>query len=161
MIAHMLNIAVGLTFSGGFLDLFLFGILQGNAKTSWVRIIPVGIIYFILYYVIFTFLIKKFDLKTPGREDDDVETKLYTKADVNARKEGQKTSETGSKDAISEMITEGLGGKKNISDVDCCATRLRITVYDTERVNDEILKQTGSRGIVKKGRGFRLFTDRM
>lgn len=58
MIAHMLNIAVGLTFSGGFLDLFLFGILQGNAKTSWLRIIPVGIIYFILYYVIFTFLIK-------------------------------------------------------------------------------------------------------
>ena len=156
MIAHMLNIAVGLTFSGGFLDLFLFGILQGNAKTSWVRIIPVGIIYFILYYVIFTFLIKKFDLKTPGREDDDVETKLYTKADVNARKEGQKTSETGSKDAVSEMITEGLGGKKNISDVDCCATRLRITVYDTERVNDEILKQTGSRGIVKKGQGVQI-----
>ena len=156
MIAHMLNIAVGLTFSGGFLDLFLFGILQGNAKTSWVRIIPVGIIYFILYYVIFTFLIKKFDLKTPGREDDDVETKLYTKADVNARKEGQKTSETGSKDAISEMITEGLGGNKNISDVDCCATRLRITVYDTERVNDEILKQTGSRGIVKKGQGVQI-----
>ena len=156
MIAHMLNIAVGLTFSGGFLDLFLFGILQGNAKTSWVRIIPVGIIYFILYYVIFTFLIKKFDLKTPGREDDDVETKLYTKADVNARKEGQKTSETGSKDATSEMITEGLGGKKNISDVDCCATRLRITVYDTDRVNDEILKQTGSRGIVKKGQGVQI-----
>ena len=156
MIAHMLNIAVGLTFSGGFLDLFLFGILQGNAKTSWVRIIPVGIIYFILYYVIFTFLIKKFDLKTPGREDDDVETKLYTKADVNARKEGQKTSETGSKDAVSEIITEGLGGKKNISDVDCCATRLRITVYDTERVNDEILKQTGSRGIVKKGQGVQI-----
>ena len=156
MIAHMLNIAVGLTFSGGFLDLFLFGILQGNAKTSWVRIIPVGIIYFILYYVIFTFLIKKFDLKTPGREDDDVETKLYTKADVNARKEGQKTFETGSKDAVSEMITEGLGGKKNISDVDCCATRLRITVYDTERVNDEILKQTGSRGIVKKGQGVQI-----
>lgn len=156
MIAHMLNIAVGLTFSGGFLDLFLFGILQGNAKTSWVRIIPVGIIYFILYYVIFTFLIKKFDLKTPGREDDDVETKLYTKADVNARKEGQKTSETGSKDTVSKMITEGLGGKKNISDVDCCATRLRITVYDTERVNDEILKQTGSRGIVKKGQGVQI-----
>ena len=92
MIAHMLNIAVGLTFSGGFLDLFLFGILQGNAKTSWLRIIPVGIIYFILYYVIFTFLIKKFNFKTPGREDDDTETKLYTKADVNARKEAGKAA---------------------------------------------------------------------
>ncbi len=90
MIAHMLNIAVGLTFSGGFLDLFLFGILQGNAKTSWLRIIPVGIIYFILYYVIFTFLIKKFNFKTPGREDDDTETKLYTKADVNAEKKPEK-----------------------------------------------------------------------
>ena len=156
MIAHMLNIAVGLTFSGGFLDLFLFGILQGNAKTSWMRIIPVGIIYFILYYVIFTFLIKKFDLKTPGREDDDVETKLYTKADVNARKEGQKAAGTTSADPVSEMITEGLGGKKNISDVDCCATRLRITVHDVARVNDEILKQTGSRGIVKKGQGVQI-----
>ena len=90
MIAHMLNIAVGLTFSGGFLDLFLFGILQGNAKTSWLRIIPVGIIYFILYYVIFTFLIKKFNFKTPGREDDDTETKLYTKADVTREKKPEK-----------------------------------------------------------------------
>ena len=156
MIAHMLNIAVGLTFSGGFLDLFLFGILQGNEKTSWLRIIPVGIIYFILYYVIFTFMIKKFDFKTPGREDDDTETKLYTKADVNARKEAGKTAgaaTTTSDDPVSELITMGLGGKKNIVDVDCCATRLRITVADPERVRDDILKQTDSRGIVKKGQG--------
>ena len=115
MIAHMLNIAVGLTFSGGFLDLFLFGILQGNAKTSWLRIIPVGIIYFILYYVIFTFMIRKFNFKTPGREDDDTETKLYTKADVNARKEAGKTAGAAaatSGDPVSELITRGLGGKK-------------------------------------------------
>ena len=159
MIAHMLNIAVGLTFSGGFLDLFLFGILQGNAKTSWLRIIPVGIIYFILYYVIFTFLIKKFNFKTPGREDDDTETKLYTKADVNARKEAGKAGEAAgstSADPVSEAITAGLGGKKNISDVDCCATRLRITVHDAARVNDDILKTTGSRGIVKKGQGVQI-----
>ena len=95
MIAHMLNIAVGLTFSGGFLDFFLFGILQGNAKTSWVRVIPVGIIYFFLYYFIFKFMIKKFNFKTPGREDDDTETKLYTKADVNA---GKETRAAGSED---------------------------------------------------------------
>ena len=154
MIAHMLNIAVGLTFSGGFLDLFLFGILQGNAKTSWLRIIPVGIIYFILYYVIFTFMIRKFDFKTPGREDDDTETKLYTKADVNARKEAGKAAgeaATNSADPVSELITRGLGGKKNIVDVDCCATRLRITVAQPDRVRDELLKQTDSRGIVKKG----------
>ena len=156
MIAHMLNIAVGLTFSGGFLDLFLFGILQGNEKTSWLRIISVGIIYFILYYVIFTFMIKKFDFKTPGREDDDTETKLYTKADVNARKEAGKTDSatvTTSNDPVSELITMGLGGKKNIVDVDCCATRLRVTVAEPERVRDDLLKQTDSRGIVKKGQG--------
>ena len=158
MIAHILNIAVGLTFSGGFLDLFLFGILQGNAKTSWLRIIPVGIIYFFLYYFIFSFLIKEFDFKTPGREDDDTETKLYTKADVNARKEAgkEKAGNTGAADPVSEAITQGLGGKKNISDVDCCATRLRITVHDAARVNDEIIKTTGSRGIVKKGQGVQI-----
>ncbi|MCR5525764.1 MAG: glucose PTS transporter subunit IIA [Lachnospiraceae bacterium] len=148
MIAHMLNIAVGLTFSGGLIDLLLFGILQGNAKTSWMLIIPVGIVYFLLYYFIFSFLIKKLDLKTPGREDDDVETKLYTKADYKAKKAGES-----SEDALSETITNGLGGKANISDVDCCATRLRITVKDSDRVNDAILKGTGASGVVHRGNG--------
>lgn len=157
MVAHMLNIAVGLTFSGGFLDFFLFGILQGNEKTSWMRVIPVGIIYFILYYAIFTFMIKKFNFKTPGREDEDAETKLYTKADVNARKEGnQTTSNEAHMDPVSALITKGLGGKANISDVDCCATRLRITVEDAGKVNEDILKQSGSRGIVKKGQGVQI-----
>ena len=154
MIAHMLNIAVGLTFSGGFLDFFLFGILQGNEKTSWMRVIPVGIIYFFLYYFIFKFMIKKFDFKTPGREDDDTETKLYTKADVNARKEAQKGENTeAGADSVSEAITRGLGGKKNISDVDCCATRLRCTVKDAALVNDGVLKATGASGVVHKGQG--------
>ena len=152
MIAHILNIAVGLTFSGGLLDFFLFGILQGNEKTSWMRVIPVGILYFFLYYFIFKFMIKKFDFKTPGREDDDVETKLYTKADVNARKEAQNDG-AASEDAMSEAITRGLGGKKNISDVDCCATRLRCTVHDAARVSDSILKATGASGVVHKGNG--------
>ena len=154
MIAHILNIAVGLTFSGGLLDFFLFGILQGNEKTSWLLVIPVGIVYFLLYYFIFSFLIKKFDFKTPGREDDDTETKLYTKADVNARKAAKDTKASDDKAAVDELsqtISRGLGGKANISDVDCCATRLRITVHDAARVNDDILKTTGSRGIVKKG----------
>ena len=152
MIAHILNIAVGLTFSGGLLDFFLFGILQGNEKTSWMRVIPVGILYFFLYYFIFKFMIKKFDFKTPGREDDDVETKLYTKADVKARKEAQNDG-VASEDAMSEAITKGLGGKKNISDVDCCATRLRCTVHDAARVSDSILKATGASGVVHKGNG--------
>ena len=153
MIAHILNIAVGLTFSGGLLDFFLFGILQGNEKTSWLLVIPVGIIYFFLYYFIFKILILKFDLKTPGREDSDTETKLYTRADVNARKENQNNKETTSNDSISEAITRGLGGKKNISDVDCCATRLRCTVKDASLINDGVLKATGASGVVHKGNG--------
>ena len=151
MIAHILNIAVGLTFSGGLLDLFLFGILQGTAKTSWLRIIPVGIIYFLLYYGIFKFLILKFDLKTPGREDEDTETKLYTKADYNAAKEsGVKGAE------VSALITAGLGGKANIEDVDCCATRLRCTIKDPEKVQEALLKQSGSRGVILKGKGIQV-----
>lgn len=154
MIAHMLNVAVGLTFSGGFLDFFLFGILQGNEKTSWLRVIPVGIIYFLLYYFIFKFMIRKFDFKTPGCEEDDVETKLYTKADVNARKAAAgEVQASDSEDPVSEAITRGLGGKKNISDVDCCATRLRCTIHDASRVNDSILKATGASGVVHKGNG--------
>ena len=155
MIAHMLNVAVGLTFSGGFLDLFLFGILQGNEKTSWLRIIPVGIIYFFLYYGIFTFMIKKFNFKTPGREDDDEETKLYTKADVNA-KNATNTTTSNSTDPVSETITRGLGGKANITGVDCCATRLRLTVVDSSKVNEALIKSTGSRGIIIKGQGVQI-----
>lgn len=154
MIAHILNIAVGLTFSGGLLDLFLFGIFQGNDKTSWLRIIPVGIVYFILYYVIFSFLIKKFNLKTPGREDDAGEVKLYTKADVNTRKAKETDAEgAASEDELSKDITMGLGGKKNIDTVDCCATRLRCTVVKPELVNDAALKATGASGVIHKGNG--------
>ena len=157
MIAHILNIAVGLTFSGGLLDLFLFGILQGNDKTSWFRIIPVGIIYFILYYVIFSFLIKKFNLKTPGREDDAGEVKLYTKADVNARKaKGNNADGVAVEDELSRDITRGLGGKKNIDTVDCCATRLRCTVINPDLVNDAALKATGASGVIHKGNGVQI-----
>ena len=157
MIAHILNIAVGLTFSGGLLDLFLFGILQGNDKTSWFRIIPVGIIYFILYYVIFSFLIKKFNLKTPGREDDAGEVKLYTKADVNARKaKGNNADGVAVEDELSRDITRGLGGKKNIDTVDCCATRLRCTVINPDLVNDAALKATGTSGVIHKGNGVQI-----
>ena len=161
MIAHMLNIAVGLTFSGGLLDFFLFGILQGNEKTSWMLVIPVGIVYFLLYYFIFSFLIKKFDFKTPGREDYDTETKLYTKADVNERKAAKDVKNSDEKagtvaDELSQTISRGLGGKANISDVDCCATRLRITVIDPDKVNDALLKSTGASGVVHKGQGVQI-----
>ena len=155
MIAHMLNIAVGLTFSGGFIDLFLFGILQGNAKTSWLLIIPVGIIYFLLYYFIFSFLIKKLNLKTPGREDDSEETKLYTKADYKAKQAGE-AGALSAADELSDQIMKGLGGKKNISDVDCCATRLRCTVNKPELVNKALLKSTGASGVVTNGQGVQI-----
>ena len=161
MVAHILNIAVGLTFSGGLLDLVIFGVLQGNAKTSWLRIIPAGIVYFLLYYVLFSFLIKKFDLKTPGREDDDEETKLYTKADVNARrteaKEGESCSQAeNSKDSRSAAIVMGMGGRKNITSVDCCATRLRCSIADSSLVDEKLLKSTGAVGVIVKGQGIQI-----
>ena len=161
MVAHILNIAVGLTFSGGLLDLMIFGVLQGNAKTSWLRIIPAGIVYFLLYYFLFSFLIKKFDLKTPGREDDDEETKLYTKADVNARrteaKEGESCSQAeNSKDSRSAAIAMGMGGRNNITSVDCCATRLRCSIADSSLVDEKLLKSTGAVGVIVKGQGIQI-----
>lgn len=148
MLCHILSITVGLTFSGGFIDLALFGILQGNEKTSWLLIIPLGIVFFLVYYFVFTFLIKKFNFKTPGREEGDQETKLYTKADYNARKE-----QGGGEDQVSAAIAQGLGGAANISDVDCCATRLRCTVHDASKVDQQLLKSTGAAGIIQKGQG--------
>ena len=154
MIAHMLNIAVGLTFSGGLLDFFIFGILQGEAKTSWMYVIPVGIVYFFLYYFIFRWMILHFGFKTPGREDDDEETKLYTKADYKAREGAGSAagSETGF-DAKSAAIAKGLGSKRNITSVDCCATRLRCSVADASLVDEKLLKATGAVGVIVKGTG--------
>ncbi len=152
MIMHMCGVGVGMTFSGGFIDMFLFGILQGNAKTSWIWIVIVGIVYFIFYYFLFSFLIKKLDLKTPGRDKQE-EIKLYTRADVDVQKKGKQKSP---EDVVSAGILTGLGGKKNISAVDCCATRLRCTVIDGKLVDDGILKTTGARGVVHKGNGVQI-----
>lgn len=151
MLMHVFNVGVGMTFSGGLIDLFLFGILQGNAKTNWIWVVIVGVFYFVVYYVLFSFLITKLDLKTPGRDDSE-EVKLYRRSDVEARKKG--AADVGSaEDELSTAICHGLGGKKNISDVDCCATRLRCTVYKAELVNDALLKSTGASGVVHKGNG--------
>ncbi len=154
MLMHVFGVGVGMTFSGGLIDMFLFGILQGNAKTSWIWIVIVGIGYFAVYYLLFRLLISKLDLKTPGRDDSE-EVKLYRRSDVDARKKGvaggpEAVSE---EDALSAAICRGLGGKKNISDVDCCATRLRCTVHKSELVNDAALKSTGASGVVHKGNG--------
>ena len=150
MLMHMLNVGVGMTFSGGLIDLFLFGILQGNAKTSWINIVFVGIAYFAVYYFLFSFLIKKFDFKTPGREDnDDAEVKLYTRADVNAKKDGQNASQGDADDQLSALILQGLGGGENLTDLDCCITRVK----DPSKVNEGMLKASGAAGVIKKGNG--------
>lgn len=151
MLMHILNVGVGMTFSGGIIDLVMFGILPGAAKTSWYWIPIVGVGYFVVYYFLFKFLILKFDLKTPGRDDSE-EVKLYTRKDVNARKEGG----NGGDDARSEAILNGLGGKKNVVDVDCCITRLRCTVNKPELVNEALLKKTGAAGVIKKGQGIQV-----
>ncbi len=152
MLMHVFNVGVGMTFSGGLIDMFLFGILQGNAKTNWIWIVIVGIAYFAVYYFLFTFLITKKDMKTPGRDDSE-EVKLYRRSDMEAKKAGAAAA---SEDTLSEGITRGLGGKKNISDVDCCATRLRCTVHKAELVDDAALKATGASGVVHKGNGVQI-----
>ena len=148
MLMHILNVGVGMTFSGGLIDLTLFGILQGNAKTHWIWIVVVGVVYFVVYFFVFSMLIKKMNLKTPGREDDDEETKLYTRSDVNAKNAASNNS-----DAQSALIAKGLGGSANLSDVDCCATRLRVTVHDASKVDQAILKASGAAGVIVKGNG--------
>lgn len=148
MLMHILNVGVGMTFSGGLIDLTLFGILQGNAKTHWIWVVVVGVVYFVVYFLVFSTLIKKMNLKTPGREDDDEETKLYTRSDVNAKNAAANNS-----DAQSALIAKGLGGSGNLCDVDCCATRLRVTVHDASKVDQAILKASGAAGVIVKGNG--------
>ena len=154
MLMHIFEVGVGMTFSGGIIDLTLFGIIQGNAKTNWIWVVIVGIVYFIVYYLLFHFLIVKLDLKTPGRDDSE-EVKLYRRSDVEARKNAGK-AEANEVDELSKAICNGLGGKKNISDVDCCATRLRCTVHRAELVSDEMLKTTGASGVIHKGNGVQI-----
>ncbi|MDO5520607.1 MAG: glucose PTS transporter subunit IIA [bacterium] len=157
MLMHIFNVGVGMTFSGGLIDMTLFGIMQGNAKTNWIMIVIVGIGYFFVYYFLFLFLIKAFNYKTPGRGEEE-EVKLYTRADVNAAKEEKKGTGKSSDDTnkVSALITKGLGGMENISDVDCCATRLRCTVHDSNKVNEDMLKESGAAGVIKKGQGVQI-----
>lgn len=154
MLMHILNVGVGMTFSGGLIDMTLFGVLQGNAKTHWIWIVVVGLIYAVVYYFVFYFMITKMNLKTPGREPDDVEPKLYRRSDVNEAKAAKaKGADKRASDVVSAMILKGLGGKENLSDVDCCATRLRVTVNDASKVTDDMLKASGASGVIHKGNG--------
>ena len=134
MLMHMLNVGIGMTFSGGFLDFFLFGILQGNTKTSWLHVIPVGILYFIVYFIVFRVMILKFNYQTPGHEKDNA-------APVN------------NADNKSQQILDGLGDLENISDLSCCATRLRVTLHRPSKLNKEKLLATGAAAVVANGDG--------
>lgn len=134
MLMHMLNVGIGMTFSGGFLDFFLFGILQGNTKTSWLHVIPIGILYFIVYFIVFRVMILKFNYQTPGHEKDNA-------APVN------------NADNKSQQILDGLGGLENISDLSCCATRLRVTLHRPSKLNKEKLLATGAAAVVANGDG--------
>ncbi len=212
MFMHILNVGVGMTFSGGIIDLVLFGVLQGNAKTNWLMIPLVGVFYFIVYFLVFRWMIRKFNYITPGRENDNAETKLYRRADYDARRRGQPVPEgagavstgnadvmaedTGNADesigenatgsangnasprgknrrfrrgatvadaagaeiaadsavrSVSELILEGLGGRDNLTTLDCCATRLRITVKDGSAVSEDLLRQSGAAGVLRRG----------
>ena len=137
MLMHILNVGIGMTFSGGFLDFFLFGILQGNTKTSWLHVIPVGILYFIVYFIVFRVMILKFNYQTPGHEKDNA-------APVN------------NADNKSQQILDGLGGLENISDLSCCATRLRVTLHRPSKLNKEKLLATGAAAVVANGDGVQI-----
>ena len=153
MLMHLLRVGVGMTFSGGLIDLTLFGILQGNEKTNWIMIPIVGIFYFAVYFFLFRFMIRKMDYKTPGREDDDADVKLYTRADYNAKKTGAPPKNDA---GVSAMIVEGLGGKDNLINLDCCATRLRVTVKDGNTIDERLLKQSGAAGVIRNGGGVQI-----
>jgi len=170
MLMHILGVGVGMTFSGGVIDLILFGVLQGNAKTRWLMIPLVGAVYFIVYFLLFRWLIRRFDFKTPGREDEG-ETKLYRRADYERKKYGDPipagaagmatvNAAAGAELAadtavhsVSELILQGLGGRDNIVSLDCCATRLRVTVKDSDKVEQALLRQSGAAGVIKRGDG--------
>ncbi len=155
MLMHILGVGVGMTFSGGIIDLTLFGIIQGNAKTNWIMVPLVGIFYFVVYFFLFRFLIRRNNYLTPGREVGDDEVKLYTRADYNRKKEGGSDaprSESSSND-VSPLILEGLGGNDNIVSLDCCATRLRVSVKDPDLVSDAKLRQSGASGVIRRGGG--------
>ncbi|MBR2296932.1 MAG: PTS transporter subunit EIIC [Clostridia bacterium] len=154
MLMHLLEVGVGMTFSGGIIDLLLFGVIQGNSKTNWIMVPLVGIGYFIVYFFLFRFLILKRNYATPGREVGDGEVKLYTRADYNEKRQAKNTNTAPSD--TSKIILEGLGGKENIITLDNCATRLRVSVKNPELVSESLLKQSGAAGVIKKGTGIQV-----
>ncbi|WP_121638810.1 PTS transporter subunit EIIC [Virgibacillus sp. Bac330] len=138
MFAHMFEVTIGQTFSGGFIDFMLFGVLQGVEKTNWIWVPIIGVFWFFLYYFTFRFAITKFNLKTPGRQEEEMDMQIYTPEEQ------------------ARAIIDGLGGESNIKDVDNCATRLRVSVFEQDQVQKEALMKTGAKGVVAKGNGIQV-----
>ena len=132
-IADILNISIGNTFSGGVIDFTLFGVLQGNDKTNWLLQIPFGLIWSGLYYVVFRWFITQFNVATPGRLEDSLESD---------DKPVVETRDSLKQDSV--RIIEALGGAENIEDVDACITRLRVSVKEVDKVNKATLKDIGA-----------------
>ena len=160
MTCHILKICVGTTFSDGLIDLILYGVLPGQAKSNWLMLIPVIAVYFVLYFFVFRFFILKKDLKTPGREADDEEAHLISKDEYRKATgvgvAGGKAALAADEDPKSAAILRGVGGVTNLGDIDCCATRLRLTLRDTSLVDQAVLKSTGASGVVVKGNGIQV-----
>ncbi|TYS55440.1 PTS glucose transporter subunit IICBA [Sutcliffiella horikoshii] len=131
MVMHILDVKIGMTFSGGVIDYILFGILP-NA-TAWWLVIPVGLVFSVIYYFGFRFAIKKFNLMTPGREEKTEEAEAGT----------------GSVDELPFGVLEALGGRENLTNLDACITRLRVSVKDVEQVDKERLKKLGAAGVMQ------------
>lgn len=138
-VADILNINIGNTFSGGAIDFTLFGILQGQDRTNWMYVIPVGLLWGAIYYVLFRFLITKFNVLTPGRGDDDDESTTTRPA-----AEVELPAGADELDASAARVLAALGGPENIEDVDACITRLRVSVKDSQVVDRAALKAEGA-----------------
>ncbi|WP_338331184.1 glucose PTS transporter subunit EIIB, partial [Clostridium butyricum] len=162
MLMDIFNVFIGMTFSGGLIDFSLFGLLPAGAgvPTKWFMVLLVGAVYAVVYYFLFSFIIRKFNLKTPGRDENEEETKLYSKADYQGRN-GQSNTDTkasagGAKGEIAEKapaVLEALGGPENIVSVDACITRLRVEVKDRSKVDKDRLKSLGAAGVMEVGKG--------
>ena len=148
LIADLLKIRIGNTFSGGFIDFFLFGILQGNAKTNWLLEIPFGCVWACLYYFTFRFAITHFNIPTPGRGDDDDSDSLLSQGSADAADAGEVSDKDAQMAADAKVIVAALGGADNIEDVDACITRLRVDVKDPAQVDDDAFKKLGATGVL-------------
>ncbi|NFH92061.1 PTS glucose transporter subunit IIB [Clostridium botulinum] len=151
MLMDIFNVFIGMTFSGGLIDFSLFGLLPAGAgvPTKWFMVLLIGVVYAVVYYFLFYFMITKLNLKTPGRDENEEETKLYTKADFQG-KNGSAKSEIVEK---APAVLAALGGEENIVSVDACITRLRVEVKDKSKVDKAELKTLGAAGVMEVGNG--------